>query len=150
MPQKCYTQSVQREDWLLLALHYAQEHGLSPVQIQKSLFLLGAEMRREVGPDFYDFIPHNYGPFSREIYVDAKQLAERGLLTIEPRKTYSQYIITDGGRHRVRDIENEFSPRASAYLSQVVGWTRRQSFSALVRAIYAKYPDYRRNSVFQY
>jgi len=140
---------VNREDWILLALHFGGPTGLSPVQLQKSLFLLRMEVP-EVRADYYEFIPHNYGPFSKQIYEDAEQLGARGLVAIE-RDPQSLAIskITAAGELRVAEIARDASPRARDYLRSAVEWTQKQTFSGLVRAIYAKYPDYRINSVFQ-
>ena len=50
---------LDRKDWALLAIANAG-HGvsLSPVQLQKSLFLLGRELGSKVGANFYDFQPY--------------------------------------------------------------------------------------------
>ena len=146
-----YTLRMEKRDWLLLALHFAGARGLSPVQLQKSLFLLAMEVP-EVRQDFYEFVPHNYGPFSKQIYLDAEVLDDNGCAAIEPHGSYSQYLITEAGREHLKAIEKRggFSERAYNYLSDAVGWTQRQGFSSLVRAIYKKYPAYRVNSVFQY
>lgn len=125
--------------------------GLSPVQLQKSLFLLGAELRQEVGHTFYTFIPHNYGPFSKQIYLDAEQLAADGLVAIERAPgSPAQYVITVPGRTRALEVERELAARVREYFANVVTWTQQQSFSGLIRSIYEKYPEYRVNSVFQY
>jgi uncharacterized protein YwgA len=142
---------MERRDWLLLALHFGGKRGLSPVQLQKALFLLAIEVP-EVRQDFYEFVPHNYGPFSKQIYLDAEALGANGCAAIEPHGSYSQYLITEAGREHLKAIEGRggFSERAYNYLDDVVAWTQRQSFSSLIRAIYEKYPEYRVNSVFQY
>jgi hypothetical protein len=72
--------SMKRNDWLLLAVAAAKDDGLDPVQLQKSLFLL-SEKRRDVGTKFHEFEPHNYGPFSKEIYTDgscSRRLSHQG------------------------------------------------------------------------
>ena len=140
---------MDRQDWVLLALHFGGARGLTPVQLQKSLFLLGMEVPDVRQQNFYEFLHHNYGPFSKQIYVDAEGLASDGCAAIEPRGSYSLYLITEAGRDHLKAIENHFSERAYNYLNDVVTWTQRQSFSSLVRAIYEKYPEYRVNSVFQ-
>jgi hypothetical protein len=142
---------MERSDWTLLAVCFSGPKGLSPVQLQKSLFLLGAELQREVGHDFYTFIPHNYGPFSKQIYTDAEQLAANGLIAIEREPgSPAQYVITALGRNRALEVERELSQRVQDYFANVVTWTQQRSFSSLIRSIYEKYPEYRVNSVFQY
>lgn len=104
----------------------------------------------EVGADYYEFVPHNYGPFSKQIYEDAEQMAVRGLVAIERSpESHSIFLITAAGQLRIAIVERDASLRAREYLRSAVEWTQKQSFSGLVRAIYAKYPDYKVNSVFQ-
>lgn len=140
---------MERRDWVLLALGTPEGHSLSPVQLQKSLFLLGKELEREIDTDFYQFVPHNYGPFSRAIYADAESLAADGLVTVERGGPYPTYRISADGVARLQNIKREASLPAQTYLARVVDWTKRLSFPALVRAIYARYPEYRVNSVFR-
>src|SRR5439155_6656754 len=52
-----------RSAWVLLALLAAEGHSLTPVQLQKCLFLLGSRRPKDVGRDFYHFRPYDYGPF---------------------------------------------------------------------------------------
>ena len=142
---------MNRRDWVLLALQCAGGHGLSPVQLQKSLFLLGAEMRGQLPGEFYDFIPHNYGPFAKQIYQDAEILAGEGLVAIERKEqSFPTYTITAAGDERAREVRREAPAPVLQYLAEAIAWTQRQSFQGLIRAIYDKYPQYRVNSVFQY
>lgn len=138
-----------RRDWVLLAARFATGRGLSPVVLQKSLFLLGAQLPADVGPIFYRFEPHNYGPFSRQIYQDAEWLAQDGLLVIERNPdSYPLYCVTLAGRDRVSAFEHEVPTRVRDYLAHAVAWAQGLSFAQLITAIYAKYPEYRVNSVF--
>ena len=74
---------MEKRDWLLLALAAAKTKGLTPVQIQKSLFLFGENMSGIGGSRFYKFVPYNYGPFDKRIYSDAEALETEGLVVIE-------------------------------------------------------------------
>jgi hypothetical protein len=72
-----------RQDWLLVALTEAQNGHLSPVQVQKTLFLFSKGARSSLPPDqFYTFVPYHYGPFSADIYHDLETLERRGLVDI--------------------------------------------------------------------
>ncbi|HLM99865.1 MAG TPA: hypothetical protein VK335_11310 [Bryobacteraceae bacterium] len=142
-------QNMNRQDWALLAVDRAGTGGLSPVQIQKILFLLGKELPNEITIPFYNFVPHNYGPFCKDVYSDAERLAADGLVAIERKSAgYPEYRITPPGSERAMAVAREATPRLLEYLESIVGWAQRQSFSGLVRAIYAKYPEFRVNSVF--
>src|SRR3989442_2578847 len=73
---------VARADWTLLSIA-SSRRGLSPAQLQKSLYLLGEAFPNELGPDFYKFRSINAGHFSQQIYTDAEALAKQGLVLIE-------------------------------------------------------------------
>jgi hypothetical protein len=142
---------MNRQDWTLLAISFGGEAGLSPVQLQKSLFLLGRELPEDLG-EFYTFVAHNYGPFSKAIYHDAELLAGQGLVAISsaPWQSYPVYRVTGSGAARAEALVQSAGPAAAGYLRTVVKWARSRSFAELVSAIYAKYPEFRVNSVFQY
>jgi hypothetical protein len=141
---------VERRDWTLLAIGLAKGRGLSPVQLQKVLFLLGKSLPSDIGSDFYTFEPYNYGPFDRTVYTDADYLSAVGLVSITSTGSgYSEYAATPEGQSRTEMIKAHAPHRAVAYLGKVIPWAQSLSFSSLVRAIYNKYPEYRVNSVFQ-
>ena len=71
-----------RQDWLLLVLA-ADGKTFSPLQLQKSLFLVGYDLAKLVGSDFYTFRPFDYGPFDATVYRDGRpEQAAQGLVTI--------------------------------------------------------------------
>lgn len=139
-----------RKDWTLLAIAAAKLKGLSPVQLQKTLFLLGREMPEAVGRDFYDFTAYHYGPFDRAVYTDAEELAVAGEVEVTQRagENWNRYLVTREGEIRASYLEREV-PQAAKYLDELLDWVLRQTFQGLVTAIYAKYPEMRANSVFQ-
>jgi hypothetical protein len=133
----------------MLAL--ADGEPLTPVQIQKSLFLAD----EEVGGAFrasskYQFEPYDYGPFDKHVYTDAQILAARGLVKIEtdPRG-WSTYAATKDGLQRAADLKARLNGGQSEMLNRIVGLVRRLSFTQLVSAIYRKYPRMRERSVFR-
>lgn len=139
---------MERQDWLLLALSAAQDRGLTPVQLQKSLFLFEKGLTRLA--NFYHFVPYNYGPFDAQIYRDADSLGQLGL--VESRtdgRRWPQYYITAAGQDKARKAQRQLSAEVLTYVNNTVAWTQRLSFPDLVRAIYQKYPEYRANSIFQ-
>jgi hypothetical protein len=140
--------AISREDWTLLTLAAAQGATLSPVQLQKALFVLGKEMPGSVAGNFYDFKPYNYGPFDGAVYQDAEKLEAKGLARILSAERWSEYAATPAGLTRADELRAQADPRAMAFLSTVVQWARSLSFSDLVRAIYAKYPEMRAKSIF--
>ena len=134
---------MSKAEWLLLALDAAGSQGLSPVQLQKSLFLLGKRATTALS-EFYEFVPYNYGPFSREIYQDAKSLEQQGLVSVTPGHNagYREYRITPTGHMRADHLWKRVDPQAAAYLRSLVDWAQRTSFASLVSAIYSEYPEY--------
>jgi DNA-binding PadR family transcriptional regulator len=139
-----------RSDWLLLALAHRRGAPMTPVQIQKTMFLMAMEAGHQVGPRFYEFIPYNYGPFDASIYHDLNRLAERGLVYGDAAvgRNWKAFSITAEGLETAGAIRAQADPNAVSYLGRVVEWVSSLSFPALVRAIYDKYPQFKANSVF--
>src|SRR6266478_1030561 len=103
---------MNREDWLILAVNAAGKPGLTPAQLQKSLFLLDKEIPGSFEPDSrYYFSAYNYGPFSKQIYDDAEILASKGLLNISQAagQRYFEYAVTRLGA----DFANELRAKAN-------------------------------------
>lgn len=138
-------------DWTLVAIAAANGEHLSPVQLQKCLFLIGENCKGALGRGFYQFIPYNYGPFNATIYSDAEKLEAEGLVTVirRPGQRWVEYAATLRGIERARALEKGMPKEVVDYLHNLVAWARRQTFEQLLRAIYKHYPHYRRNRVFQ-
>ena len=143
---------MERKEWTLLAIYCANEEGLSPVQLQKSLFLLGKNLPDAVGNSYYQFIPCNYGPFDQAIYFDAEELSRDGLISInymEGREWPKYFITPKGKKHVEKPLKQKTTKEVIAYLAVVVKWARSLTFQELIRAIYHAFPEFKRNSVFQ-
>ena len=143
--------TIARKHWALLAIYFNGGEPMSPVQLQKTLFLLGKECSRDVGGDFYDFKPYNYGPFDADVYRDASDLASEGLVRLlsQPWRSWVEYTTTPEGESRAEELKGQASERAVSFLRAAVEWARPLSFQQLVTAIYRRYPEQRANSVFQ-
>ena len=142
---------VPREIWPLMVLACAPGHVLSPVQMQKALFLMGEQAKDQVGEEFYQFVPHNYGPFSADICRDIDALVQEGKAARVPSHSpnWSSYGLTDAGLERGKSEITALDEGTVTYLKEVVAWIFRKDFPDLLRAIYAAYPDYAVNSVFR-
>lgn len=142
---------VVKKDWTLLAIGSSADGTLSPVQLQKSLFIFGQMKKKIVGPSFYTFEPYNYGPFCQAIYSDAEVLECEGNIQIQRSlsRRWPEYSVTKAGMERVEEVKGKISEEDYDYLSEVVNWSRSLTFAQLVKAIYKKYPEYKKNSVFQ-
>lgn len=140
---------MQRTDWLLLGLAAANGKPLTPVQLQKLLFLL-REAKPDIGEnELYEFVPYHYGPFDSTIYSDAEQLSQQGLVTIDRNPSLRRYAITPAGMAKAAELRGRAPAGAVSYLTSLVEWILPLNFTQLVKAIYDKYPQYRQNSVFQ-
>lgn len=140
---------VKRSDWALLAIAAMGKSSMTPVQLQKVLFIVGREML--VGTRFYKFSSYNYGPFSADIYADTETLEAAGLIQIEqsgPGRPWRVFRATAEGQAMASEVR-ETAPKATVkYLDAVVAWARGLSFQELVSSVYKRYPEQRANSIF--
>ena len=140
-----------RQDWLLLALSKFPGGAMSPVQIQKALFLFSQEVGGSIGPEFYSFEPYDYGPFDAKIYVDLRRMTTVGHVRGEwsPGRNWKNYATTKSGRKAALVLENDADARLAEFLGRIVVWVKERSFSDLLRSVYAAYPEFAVNSVFR-
>ena len=70
---------------LLTLLSFVPEGsgGMDPVRVMKGLFVVAQELSDKLLPaeGKYDFMPYDYGPFSKKIYDDLDRLRVMGLVT---------------------------------------------------------------------
>jgi hypothetical protein len=139
-----------RADWPLLALDTAEDGVLTPVQMQKALFLLEKQAHDLIPTDFYSFAAYNYGPFSSQIYDDLNEHAREGRIVFNqtPGRSWSSYLITPVGELRATMVTSEIDIDLLNYLDDLVIWVKSLRFSELVGAVYKAYPDYAKNSIF--
>ena len=139
-----------RSDWVLLALAAADGHRLSPLKLQKALFLLSEQRRSEVGADFYHFRPYYYGPFDPAVYHDADELIHDGFVQLDTNygRRLRLYALTPEGKAKAAAVAKRHPQKAIEYLTRVVEWAQPLAFHELVRSIYEKYPKMRANSIF--
>lgn len=139
-----------RDEWLLLALAHRRGEVMTPVQIQKAMFLMAVEAKQLVGRGFYQFVPYNYGPFDANVYHDLDRLVARGLITSNSseNRNWKMYAVTATGLTEAARLKEAANKNGIQYLGKAVDWVSSMSFPQLVRAIYAKYPAFKANSVF--
>jgi uncharacterized phage-associated protein len=144
---------MNRRDWVLLTISAAEGRPVSPVQLQKALFLLSRNLKlgQLRTAHFYAFEAYDYGPFAREIYDDAEALEAEGFILIRQvgQPAYREYVSTPAGLQRASILRAELDDEVKDYLDRVVKWVQSMSFDQLVRAIYQAYPDTKVNSVFR-
>jgi uncharacterized phage-associated protein len=143
---------VQKRDWTLLVIGAAGGKKVSPVQLQKALFLVSKTLKpkQRQTSTFYRFKAYDYGPFCSEVYSDAEALKEAGLVSITCQEfSFRHYAATDDGQKKAQELRGELDPEVAAYLDDLVLWVRSLSFVQLVQAIYKMYPAMKANSIFQ-
>ena len=121
-----------REDWTLLVLATARR-SLLPIQLQKSLFLLGQKFPRLTAGAFYSFRMTSSGQISEEVSRDANLLAMLGLVSIDAIEPGGRgYGLTPNGRDRARELESRADPEAIQFLRRTVAWVRTRSADQLL------------------
>jgi uncharacterized protein YwgA len=142
---------MRRQDWTLLTLGIADGQFLTPVQMQKSLFLFQKKFPFVAGDNYYNFQPYNYGPFDASIYHDAETLSEEGfaLVSKPPGQRWFVYSATPQGIREANKIKGQVPIQAAQELESIVNRVKSLSFSELVNEVYKEYPEYKVNSVFQ-
>ena len=138
----------ERSDWTLLAISLAKEPA-TPVQLQKSLFLLGKDLPSVAKKNYYNFSAYHYGPFASAIYADADALEAEGLVTVSPYSGHPRrvYSVTEEGRAAAKAVAVKQSEKS--HLANLMEWAQSQSFADLVSSVYERYPEMRRKSIFR-
>lgn len=138
-------------DITLLVIAAAGDTGLTPVQLMKSVFIVGQSGLSDLPSNFYPFFAYNYGPFHPDVYRDVEALINEELVLEirEAGRNWSKYAITSAGLQHAENLKRQVAPEFSDYINAVVNWVKSLAFNQLLRAIYAKYPKMRENSVFQ-
>lgn len=139
--------ALNKDEWALLALYYADK-PLTPVQIQKILFLFGqAQGLGERAK--YQFKPWDYGPYSPKIYSDLETAAyEFDLVEITEGKVRT-YKLTPEGEAAAEKLDSQADAELKDYLEKVTEWAKNLSFAQIVKAVYDAFPEYKERSIFR-
>jgi len=123
-----------RRGWLLLAIAVSGASGLSPVQLQRSLFLVCQKREEQVGPDFYEFESYGSGSASTALYADIDALVATGDIVKEwvPESSCSTFRLSDAGRARAADFRRKMKKEALEGLEDAVTWVKEQSYQEMV------------------
>lgn len=143
---------MNKKDWALLTLALVNGKELSPVQLQKAIFLFEKLLPSSVMPaDFYEFVPYNYGPFCSAIYDDVMDLESEGFakIIVPTTKSYREYTATPAGIAKGMQLRECLPIEIAAYAEILVNWVQQRTFTELVSAVYERYPEYRANSIFK-
>jgi hypothetical protein len=121
--------NMEPKEWLLLAIAAAGDAGLSPIQLQRSLFLLSQKRKTHVGPGFYAFEQGDAWPFSKALYEDLDAFVAAGDVVKEyrPEATRSVFRLANAGRSLAEELRPQVKPEAFSYLEEAVAWVTEQS-----------------------
>ena len=123
-----------RRGWLLLAIAMSGASGLSPVQLQRSFFLVSQKREEQVGPRFYEFEANGSGPASSTLYVDIDALVTAEYIVKQwvPESSCSAFRLSDPGRAWAADFRRKMKREALSGLEDAVAWVQEQSYLDLV------------------
>lgn len=142
-----------RQRLLLELLSMSEGGSLDPIRIMKAEFLLSMEIPERLlsSEDKYEFEPYNYGPYSVGVYRDLELLGMFGFLasTRVLGRNWNRYMASAAGRTEAQKLQEEVSPVVIKFVSDVRSFVLSHSFESLLRAVYAKYPEYATKSVFR-
>ena len=118
-------------------------------RLQKLVFLTQSEGAREVSENLFDFVPHRYGPFSRQLdayVVAAKNLA---LLVEEPYEVETSYgkvsgyrfRLTRRGERELHVIMDQVNTVLADRIRQIVSAFGKMDMKDLLEYVYDRYPN---------
>ena len=121
-----------RSGWLLLVLSMSGKGGLSPVQLQRSLFLVAQKREEQVGAGFYE--ANGSGPTSPSLYEDIDALVAAAHIEKEwmPDLSASMFRLSDTGWAWSEDLRRKVRKDALSGLEDAVAWVKEQSYLELI------------------
>jgi uncharacterized protein YwgA len=141
---------ISSEDIIAAALAPGGARTYSAVQIQKLLFLIDKEIPDLIAGPHFNFRPYFYGPFDKGVYDAVEKLEQRGEMKVErdPSLRIRNFRLTQTGIERGNTVLGAIPENAKSYIQRVSSFVQRSTFGALVSAIYKKYPEMKKNSIF--
>ncbi len=145
---------MKKSDWLILLMGFKGEGDsptLDPIRVQKGMFLL-AEEGHLPASERYQFEPHMWGPYSRELRRDLDRLVSEGYVQTRdvPGYSWKRYGLTEGGldyaRHMLQEADSATAHRVAHTKARITG----HSFTALLQDVYSAHPEYAVNSLFSF
>ncbi|VVB84943.1 Uncharacterised protein [uncultured archaeon] len=118
-------------------------------RFQKMIFL--AQKEEEGVKEWYNFYPHDFGPYSTELQNDLDILAMEGLIRESPEeygeKIRYQYLLTRKGTAIIEKVLNNPEHRKDLNTTLKALTTIKSKYSKLpleklINHVYLKYPEY--------
>ena len=145
---------------LPIALMYVndQEPIEGRTRLQKMVFLMQQRLNeRSLTPlnsRDYEFIPYDYGPFSKELYDDLDTLITREFVKdaeeeFAPGKLKYEYYIGPDGSGFVEDQQTSEDAQVILDLAREIKTEYNDvRLSDLIDDVYSEYPEYAENSIY--
>jgi hypothetical protein len=141
---------MNRRDLVLAALSTSRGVSWQPVQLQKLFFLLDRKLATQLGGPFFSFAPYDYGPFDATVYHEIEGLERSGQAMIDrPAFGMKTYGLTADGQAAGESLLGVLPRAVREYIASLSNWVRSLSFTQLVSAIYAEFPEMKERSVFR-
>ena len=158
---------LKAKQFLPLALLAASDGEVrGKTRLQKLAFLTEQELI-EHGIDPHEFVPYDYGPFSKDLMEDVETLESEGLVKINVRQTFGgddryDYRLTKHGREAYEENDPDYDWETvddvtdgedrfvciDHFARDVVRDFGEMPLSNLIDHVYTEHPDYAQNSVF--
>lgn len=118
-----------RIGWPLLAIAMAGPAGLSPLELQRVLLLVGQKREEQVGPGFYEFQVNGSNPASAALFADMDALVTTEYLVKDwvPEASWSVFRLSDAGRAWATEFRRKVKKDALTGLEDAVAWVKEQS-----------------------
>ena len=138
------------ENFVLAALSTSEGQPFRPVQVQKLFFLLDKNIAPDLGGEYFNFAPYDYGPFDAAVYRVLEKLAAQGLVIIESGQKPGDrtFRLSSTGQTEGSGFLSKLGAPYVEYIEKASEFVRQLSFGQLVSAIYKAYPEMKVNSVF--
>lgn len=139
---------MDKSDLVLAVFSTSKGSAWTPVQAQKIFFLLDERIPTELEGPVWNFQPYDYGPFDVSVYEVLEGLTEAGHLRVENGEVRT-FTLDPSGQTKGEAALAGLAEDTQAYVRELSCWVRRQSFRALVAAIYSEFPAMRTRSIFR-
>jgi uracil-DNA glycosylase family 4 len=145
--------NLSRLDVLLAIIQKSFSDGFQGVvggktRLQKLVFLVENELKKQGYKPKYSFRPYLHGPYSRELYTDIEWLRMQKMLDVKTSfhdnsGFMTDFIITETGKKRLKNIENlqtlNFVNTATDIILQKYG---EMGIGELVETVHKEFEDY--------
>jgi uncharacterized protein YwgA len=131
---------TERKDYLLLFISLpGGRYELDRIRVMKGMFLF-AQSGIPRQTERYEFVPYDWGPFSRDVYTDLEALQSDGLLVAVPEGSrYAAYRVTDAGRQRAEHVQPTLPADATRRLGEIKATVTSKSFLELLEYVYERH-----------